>query len=112
MAQMLGARGSSRTWVLDPRANKVICYKSTTADQIVTKLVGVERLSPIHDENLAKATKEINSILTKVEKTNDDPVRELSFLNTHRGLLLVWAETGAIGSFDDDHEIDKALGLV
>ena len=47
--------------------------------------------SDYHDETLRSATREINSILTRVVKENSDPDKHLHFVGVSNGLLLAWA---------------------
>ena len=64
-----------------------------------------------HDAQLAQATRQINTILRRIEKGNKDPKRKLSlikFLNRH---LLIWAGYGVVGPYDDEKTVIKALRL-
>jgi hypothetical protein len=68
-------------------------------------------LSAFHDAQLSDATRQINAILSGVDRSNKDPDRTLSLIVFQNRLLLVWAEYGSISSDDDDGEVAKALGI-
>ena len=68
-------------------------------------------LTGFHDAELARATKEINAILSEIEKGNKDPERELSFIQFQNRHFLVWAGHGVVGPDDDDETIQKTLRL-
>jgi hypothetical protein len=104
------AQGEKYTWIWSPGFG-MNCFRSPDADQTVTKLWEVEHLTTFHDAELAQATKEINAILTKLEASNKDPDRTLSFIRFQNRHFLVWARYGAIGPHDDEAMITKALGL-
>ncbi len=96
------------SWTLDPTG--MLCYASPDSYQTVTKFWESTELTDFHDAELAKATKEINAILGKIEKSNKDPKRKLSFIRFKNQRLLVWAEYG-VGPHDDHKTIVKALKL-
>lgn len=96
-------------WIMS--GNYVYCYKSPWGGQDVAKLWEVEETSSFHDEQLAKATGEINAILSKVEKSNSDPKRKLSFIQHDSRYLLVWARYADISPYDDPDAIKKTLHL-
>jgi hypothetical protein len=68
-------------------------------------------VTPFHDAELAQATKEINAVLSRLEKGNKDSGRKLSLIEFQNRHLLVWAEYGAVGPYDDEATIIEALGL-
>jgi hypothetical protein len=74
-------------------------------------LIYCAELTSFHDAALAQATKEINAILSKIEKGNRDPERQLSFIEFENRHLLVWAHYGLNGPHDDDDTIIKVLGI-
>jgi hypothetical protein len=98
-----------RSWVITPDTKVVRCYKSPAADCIVTSLWEAEETA-FYDADLARATKEINHIVTNL-KNKKDPDRELCFLEVEDRLLLTWTEHGTIGPDDDLNTIKKALRL-
>lgn len=52
---------------------RVQCFELEVGGQIVADLWEAERLTPFHDAELAKATREINAILSKIEKKQQRP---------------------------------------
>jgi hypothetical protein len=91
--------------------NYVLCYKSSFGGQDVAKLWKAAEITEFHDAELARATKEINAILSKVEKNNRNPERKLSLIGFQNRHLLVWAKYGVVGPEDYDETIRKALKL-
>src|SRR5216683_3094823 len=93
------------TWTLNPQG--MICIAARESYQTVTKLWEVTELTAFHDAQLAQATKEINGILSGLEKSNKDSERKLSlfvrFRNKH---FLVWAKYG-VGQLDDEKTVIK-----
>jgi hypothetical protein len=57
----------------------VTCFKGSGGCTVI-KLWEAAELSRFHDEVLAQATKEINAILSTLEKDNKDPDRCPSFI--------------------------------
>jgi hypothetical protein len=90
--------------------NYVYCFKGW-GGQDVAKLWEAEELTEFHNAELARATKEINAILSKVENNNRHPERKLSLIEFQNRHLLVWARYGVVGQEDDDKTIRKALKL-
>lgn len=72
-------------------------------------------ISAFHDQNLADATRAINSILEGIE--NSDSGRKLSFINTKQGVLLAWVQhegertEDSVTIDDDTATIARALRL-
>lgn len=100
------------SWIMS--GNYVYCYRSPWGGQDVAKLWEVEaaaQTADFHDEQLANATKEINAILSKVEKSNSDRTRKLSFIQHGSRYLLVWAKYADASAYDDRETIAKALRL-
>ena|ERR1700730_3479520 len=97
------------SWSLDPHG--MICFPSPESYQTVTKLWETTELTAFHDAELAKATKEINAILSGLEKSNKDPERTLSFILFRNRHFLVWARYGAVGPSDGEKIIVKELKL-
>ena len=95
-------------WVFE--GSKMCCRKSPDDTQTLTKFWEVEELSAFHDAELAQATRQINAILSKIEKSNKDPRRKLSFIQFRNQHFLVWAEY-RVGSQDDEETIRKMLRL-
>ena len=92
-------------------ADGVVCYRNPSGFQTLTGLWEVGALTAFHDSEMAKATKEINAILSRVEQSNRDPKRNLSWVQFQNRHLLVWASYDVIGPDDDDATIIKALRL-
>jgi hypothetical protein len=90
--------------------NHVTCAKGA-GGQTVVRLLEAETLTDFHDADLARATKEINAIVDKIEKNNKDPNRKVSLIEFRGRHLMVWASYGAVTPYDDDTEIIKALKL-
>jgi hypothetical protein len=101
---------SKYTWIYSPEYG-VLCYPYSKAEQTLTNLWEVGALTEFHDAELAKATKEINTILSGVEKRNKNPQRKLSFILFQNRHLLVWAGYGAVGPNDDEKTLAEALKL-
>jgi hypothetical protein len=97
------------TWVLSPEYG-MLCYPGK-AEQTLTNLWEADELTTFHDAALARATKEINAILSQVQRNNKDRARKLSFIQFRNRHFLVWAGYGAVGPDDDDATIVKSLGL-
>jgi len=95
----------------DRNCDTIDCFKDPLDRQTVTKLWEAGGLTSFHDAELAQATKEINTILGKIEKGNKDRKRKLSFVKFRNRLFLVWAGYGAVGSHDDEKTVMKALRL-
>jgi hypothetical protein len=98
------------TWILSPEYG-ILCYPHHLAQQTLTDLWEAQELTAFHDAEMAQATKQINAILSSVERRNKDPERKLSFIEFQNRHFLVWAGYGAVGPDDDDATIVKALGL-
>src|SRR5262245_46536147 len=89
----------------------IICLPSPHGGQTIGRLWEADSLSPFHDKALASATKEINAILRRVEESKPEKDLELSFIAFQDRPFLVWSSYGAVGPYDDDDKIAKALGL-
>ena len=100
-----------KTYSWTSKDGKINCFVSESNKCTVSGLWEVNALTGFHDAELAKATKEINAILSKIEKGNKDPERELSFIQVQNRHFLVWTRSGAIGPDDDDKTIRKMLRL-
>ncbi len=96
-------------WIMS--GNYVLCYKSPWGGQDVAKLWEVEQTAEFHDKQLAQATKEINAILSRVEKSNSDSKRKLSFIQHESRYLLVWAKYAEASPYDDPETIERVLHL-
>ncbi|HEY2457811.1 MAG TPA: hypothetical protein VGI13_10950 [Candidatus Acidoferrum sp.] len=101
---------SKFTWILSPEFG-VLCYPYHVAEQTLTNLWETEELTEFHDAELAKATKEVNAILSRVEKNNKNPERKLSFVLFQNQHLLVWAGYGTVGPDDNDKTLEETLKL-
>ena len=100
-----------KTYNWTSKNGKVICYASKTSKCTVSGLWEAAELTGFHDAELAQATKEINAILSEIEKGNKEPERELSFIQFQNRHFLVWAGYGVVGPDDDDKTIQKTLRL-
>jgi hypothetical protein len=98
------------SWIMGPKRH-VYCFKSPNGDQTVSKLWEVGGFTDFHDAELGQATNEINAILSKLEKSNRDAERTLSFIQFQNRHLLVWARYGVVGPDDDEATIVRALKL-
>jgi hypothetical protein len=103
-----GGNGHDHNWI--KKNNHVTCAKGA-GGQTVAGLWEAEELTDFHDAELARATKEINAIVEKIEKNNKEPKRKLSLIEFQGRHLMVWAEYGAVTPYDDDETIIKALKL-
>ena len=104
------ANGEIKTYAWQTKDGKVNCYKDAADTCNVTKLWEVDAFSNVHDAVLAHATKKINAILSAVESKRRDG-RVLRFIQFNNRHLLVWAECGNVGPFDDETAIKRALRL-
>ncbi len=96
------------SWIMDK--DGVVCF-SGGSGQTVARLWEADSLSKFHDERLAEATKEINAILERVERSKPSDDHELSFVEFQDRHMLVWATYGAVSPYDEDDVIAEALGL-
>lgn len=95
----------------DQQGDTIDCFKSTADRQTVCKLWGLTQPAEFHDAVLAGATTKINAIFQRLEKSNRDKGRHLSFIEHNNRLLLIWASYGRVGPDDDFKTIRKALKL-
>jgi hypothetical protein len=102
---------SAQTYSWNLSSRGLVCFKDPASFQTVEKLWEAQEFTSFHDARLAKATTQINAILSRVDKNNKDPERSLSFIQFQNRLLLCWAKYGAIGPSDDDGAIGTALRL-
>jgi len=89
----------------------VICYPDPGGGCKVWQFAETKKLTSFHDGELARCTKQINSLLRSVEKNNKDPKRNLCILDTPNGPFLAWTEHGNIGPYDKPTDIEEAFGL-
>src|SRR3974390_1099701 len=93
-------------WICgDMKCDTVDCFRSPRSNQCVANLWEATEPTPFHDADLAKATKQINAILSEIEKSNKDPKRKLSIIQFQNRHLLVWAGYGAVGPDDDAQSV-------
>jgi hypothetical protein len=95
-----GAGGTSRDWgwITVDGVLRVVCYPSEKSNCFVVGqntdgsygLVLAKETAAYHDETLAKATREINAVLTRVVRENSNPERHLHFIQASGGLMLAW----------------------
>jgi hypothetical protein len=102
----------SRYWIFDPwDKTRIKCLKSTIRDCHVVGLWQGDR-SDFHDAELQNATEEINKILDRVERDNEDVSRHLCLIKFQSRLMLVWSHHGeVVSSHDADRDIAKALKI-
>jgi hypothetical protein len=100
-----------RRWAHDPTNGKMVCYTDVNTTQRFAMFAEAAKLSDFHDESLAKATKELNSIIKNIPKNKKDPNYELAFLETSEGYFLAWTDNRTVSSEDDEDVIEEALGL-
>ena len=103
-------RPRSRSYLI---INDIVhCFPDTDSLCHVSRLAESDVETPSHDKILAKATREINSILDQVRKTNKNKEREMEIIDTPKGLFLVWTLCGvAINPKNDDADIIEVLKL-
>lgn len=106
----MAAPKTKYSWVLNP-TDGLLCFEDLTSFQTVTKLWEVTELTTFHDAELAQATKDINAILSGLEKSNKDSTRKLSFIRFRNQHFLVWARYGAVGQLDKEETVIKELKL-
>ncbi len=102
---------TKRTWTIAENG-MIVCYKSDINDCTVIddKLATVSVLTSAHDEELAVATREINTILDGLLSKKHYDKRHLCLLNTHKGPLLAWTFEGTT-SEAGDKDVEAALNL-
>jgi len=99
-------------WLCGDRdCDTMFSYKSPRDMQTVCILWEATAISDFHDKELAEAMKKINAILTRVEKSNKDKKRKLSFIKYDNQLMVIWAKYGLVDPHDDFKTIKKALKL-
>src|SRR5579871_2230086 len=99
-------------WICgDMQCKTIDCFRSPYSNQCVANLWEATEPTDFHDANLAKATKQINAILSEIEKRNRNPKRKLSIIQVENRHLLVWAAYGALGPDDKAKAVIKALRL-
>ncbi|WP_129545511.1 hypothetical protein [Arthrobacter dokdonensis] len=101
-----------RSWVLGPVTHKIYCFASPAGDCLVHGLweTADDAVASFHDAGLARATREINAVLSGVNDKKDRS-RNLSFIVVEGSPFLVWTEPGAVGPDDDAETVAGALGL-
>ena len=97
-----------RSWVqID---GTVHCFKNPMGNCFVRSFVEAQTLTAFHDATLTRCTKELNAILSNVERATRTPIANWPVLRYRRrappGLGLPWRASGPDGS-----EMAKALGL-
>lgn len=116
---MKPAKPHNRSWWISKK-HVAYCYASTSGDCHVTSLWESfdETAASFYDADLARATREINDILTAIRERNSGG-KELSFIVAMNRPFLAWTtpsstgpdEPGTIGPNDDFDAIKAALGL-
>jgi hypothetical protein len=101
-----------RSWVYRPDTKHVVCYKSSAADCAVIDKLWEAGRSDFHDAELQNATAEINKILNRVDRDNEDSSRHLCLINVQGRLMLVWTQHGNfVSSADVERDIARALKI-
>jgi hypothetical protein len=92
---------------------EVYCYPSFNSNQFILPFAESTKRGKFHDDALADATREINTIMERIHGSNDDPSRTPSIIVVPGGqLMLVWAVADhGISSYSDPADIAEALGL-
>lgn len=90
---------------------KMNCCASEKSTCNVSKLWEVSAVAPFHDAELARATKEINAILTTARRSNRTPGRELSFVQIEGRHLLAWVHDDLVSPNNDQRVVRKMLKL-
>jgi len=86
--------GQNYTWILSPEYG-ILCYPYSKPEQTLTNLWEADELTTFHDAELARATKEINRILSQVQRNSKNRERHLSLIEFQNRHFLVWASYGA-----------------
>ncbi len=102
-------RSQTYSWTLNPHG--MLCLPDKESYQTLTNLWETTELTAFHDADLAQATKQINGILSRLEKSNKESERKLSFIRFRNRHFLVWARYGAFGPLDQDKTIIRELKL-
>lgn len=104
---------STRTWQMftEKGKTKVWCFADPQDNCSISPLWETTRPSEFHDSDLAKATKEINAIINRIDRSNKDKERELCFIKVQDRLMLVWAFHGVVKPSDEGAIIARALNL-
>ena len=115
---------TDRITVMDPCDGRQACTFAVKKPNIVCVPGGSEcklavmaeaETSAFHDRTLADATQKIKQVLASIPP--DPEGRKLSFLTTHRGILLTWVyhgakvPPGAVPATADEKTLSNALGL-
>ena len=89
----------------------LVCYSSKNHNcSILGLLATPTQLTSAYDEDLARATQEINAVLGRILAKRRYDKRHLSLVITHKGPLLAWTFDG-IGNHDDETRVESALSL-
>jgi hypothetical protein len=92
--------------------NKCWCFASNVSRCTVAAALLAGAASDFHDADLQDATLQINKILDRVGRENEDRSRHLSFIEVDGRLMLVWTHHGgATSGLDDARDIAKAFKI-
>jgi hypothetical protein len=98
-----------RSWYIKPGTDQLICYKNSKDDCAVSGLWQAGQ-SEFHDAELQTATEEINKILDRVDRDNEDAERRLSLIQFRNRWMLVWIHSEkTVTGENPEHEVAKAL---
>jgi hypothetical protein len=99
-------------YIIDDKEEKVTCYVSDVSNCTVKAALWEAGRSDFHDAELQNATAEINKILNRVDRDNEDSSRHLCLINVQGRLMLVWTQHGDfVSNADSDRDIAKALKI-
>ena len=99
---------TTRSWAIVKK--KLLCFTASIQKCYVTPLVEAGR-SDFHDAELQNATEEINRILDRVERDNEDDSRHLCFIQHQNRFMLVWSEHDEVVSSEETNKMAKALKI-
>jgi hypothetical protein len=93
------------------KGREIVCSKDPANTCFLFRLWEGE-VSDFHDAELQGATDAINTILSRVDRDNEDKKRELCMISIEGRLLLVWSrDADVLHSDDADGRMAKALGI-
>ncbi len=90
---------------------KVACYPDPQDNCTIAPLWETTSPTAFHDPELVKATREINAIIHRIGRGNNEKDRELCFIKVLGRMMLVWAHHGVIHPTDDEVVIARTLKL-
>lgn len=93
----------------------VFCFRDSAGNCHVVSIESILKPTHAHDSTLIQATKDLNSILDKPPKKNDEG-EELAIISTSKGLVLVWVKCvdkvdESIKFVKTEEERERLIGL-